>query len=147
MSGPMSVNIGLLILRVGIGAAFMFYGIPKLIGGPGEWAGLGQAMGSLGISFAPAFWGFMAAISMALGGLLLIIGLMVRPAAAFMCATMLVATLMHLRVGDPATNTLHAAEMALVFLALVFTGAGRYHLPCPLCSGSSAAGASASAER
>ncbi len=145
MTGPIAIHVGLLILRLGIGAAFMFYGIPKLLGGPDKWAGLGQAMGSVGITFAPAFWGFMAAISMALGGLLLILGLAVRPAAALMCATMLVATLMHLRAGDPASNTLHAAEMALVFLALVFTGAGRYHLPCPLCRGGACKSAAESA--
>ena len=90
-------------------------------------------MGNLGIHFAPAFWGFMAAFSEGIGGLLLIVGLLVRPAAAMLVFTMFVAALMHMNL--PPENSAsglkgakYAIEMGIVFLALVFTGAGRFSL-------------------
>ena len=51
-------DLGLLILRVGIGIMFLFHGLPKLTGGPAFWGQLGMATNFLGIGFAPAFWGF-----------------------------------------------------------------------------------------
>ena len=55
---------GLLFLRIGLGAIFLMHGIPKLIGGPGTWRGLGKALGAVGIhfgdplSFMTTFFGF-----------------------------------------------------------------------------------------
>ncbi len=54
-------DIGLLILRVGIGIMFMSHGLPKLIAGPDKWLILGGTMNALGIDFTPMAWGFMAA--------------------------------------------------------------------------------------
>jgi putative oxidoreductase len=118
----------MLLLRIGIGLFFLGHGIPKLLGGPEKWAALGGAMGNIGISFTPTFWGFMAAISEALGGLLLILGLLVRPAAALMFFTMLIATIMHLKTGGGFGKVSHPGEMAVVFLALLVAGGGRYGL-------------------
>jgi putative oxidoreductase len=50
-------DVGLLLLRVGIGLSYMGYGAPKLSGGPPIWEELGQAMRFLGITFAPTAWG------------------------------------------------------------------------------------------
>jgi len=63
-------DLGLLILRVGLGVMMMTHGIPKLAGGPAEWARVGGAMGRLGVHFAPTFWGLMAASSETFGGFL-----------------------------------------------------------------------------
>ena len=71
---------GLLILRIGLGIMFILHGLPKMMGGPEQWAGLGMAMGNLGITFAPAFWGFMAAFAELVGGICLLLGIMLRPA-------------------------------------------------------------------
>ena len=46
-------NTGLLIMRVGIGILFIYHGYPKITGGPETWSGVGAAMGTFGISFAP----------------------------------------------------------------------------------------------
>jgi putative oxidoreductase len=62
-------NTGLLITRVGLGAMFIFHGYPKLMGGPEGWAGLGASTKFIGITFAPVFWGFTAALVETLGGL------------------------------------------------------------------------------
>ncbi len=45
---------GLLFLRVGLGIMFVLHGWPKMFGGLKQWAGLGMAMGNLGIGFAAA---------------------------------------------------------------------------------------------
>ncbi|MDX1763979.1 MAG: DoxX family protein [bacterium] len=118
---------GILFLRIGLGIAFLFHGVPKLLGGPGAWAGLGSAaMAPLGISFAPAAWGLMAALSETVGGLLLILGLLFRPACLLLAITMMVALNMHVSKGDPFKVYSHAMEAGIVFLALTLIGPGRF---------------------
>lgn len=119
-------DIGLLILRIGIGASFLFiHGLPKVLGGPEKWEGLGRAMETFGIAFTPVFWGFMAAITEALGGLLLAVGLGTRFVCVFLTVVMIVAAGMHLNAGDGLAGASHAIEVGLVFIAFIFTGAGR----------------------
>ncbi|MDD5155122.1 MAG: DoxX family protein, partial [Candidatus Omnitrophica bacterium] len=73
------LDIGLLILRIGIGSMFIYHGAPKIFGGPQMWTNVGlMAMPGLGIKFAPAFWGFMAGFSEFAGGILIILGLFFR---------------------------------------------------------------------
>ena len=123
-----AVDIGLLVLRVGIGVMFMVFGFPKLLGGPEKWAGLGQAMAAVGISFAPVFWGFMAAASEFFGGLCLVLGLLVRPFTFLLTITMVVATIMLVRGGAELVTFSHALNMAIVFAGLTLTGGGRHVL-------------------
>ncbi len=119
-------DIGLLILRVGLGISLFFHGYPKLEGGPELWAKLGGALGALGINFAPTFMGFMAAIAETLGGILLAVGLFTRPALFFILNTMIVATVMHMTQGDSFKVYSHALELSIVFLSLIFIGPGKY---------------------
>lgn len=121
-------HAGLFLLRLGIGLIFLAHGIPKLMAGPELWARLGMAMGNLGITFAPAFWGLMAALAEAGGGLLLVLGLGVRIAAGFLSFTMLVAVLMHVGKGDGFQVYSHALSMLVVFVSLAATGGGRWAL-------------------
>ena len=119
---------GLLLLRLGIGGMFMGHGWPKLAGGAAKWAKLGKAMTHLGIDFAPTLWGFLAATSELLGGLLLALGLLFRPATMALLGTMVVAATMHVSKGDGFGGASHAIEMAIVFLALLLIGPGKYVL-------------------
>lgn len=123
-----ATNTGLLILRIGIGIMFILHGIPKLAGGPATWDFLGSQMDIIGVGLGATFWGFMAALSESLGGLLLILGLFTRPAAFLMLFTMFMATLMHLTNGDGLKGASHAIELGIVFLAVILTGAGRFSL-------------------
>src|SRR5262245_13291062 len=111
-------DLGLLVLRVGIGAMFMAHGWPKLIGGPAKWETLGTATQVVGIAFAPVFWGFMAAIAELGGGLLLALGVAFRPACTLLLCTMIVASTKHLAQGDGFGKASHAIEAAILFLSL-----------------------------
>ncbi len=119
---------GLFILRLGIGIMFMFHGFPKLKAGPQEWVKLGGALSAVGINFAPAFMGFMAALSEFGGGILLILGLFTRPACLFLLSTMMVATMMHLKKGDSFLKYSHALEAGILFFSLLFIGPGKFSL-------------------
>ncbi len=89
-------DLGLLILRLGVGlSTAIFHGYGKIFGGPERWERIGGAMGNLGISFLPAFWGFMAAFSEFFCSIFLILGILFRPAALFLAFTMFIATLNH----------------------------------------------------
>jgi len=125
---------GLLVLRVGIGIMFMCHGFPKLTAGPETWTKLGGALSDMGVNFAPAFIGFMAAISEFGGGLLLAIGLLTRLACIFLLCTMVVATGMHLTNGDPFVKYSHALEAAILFFSLLFIGPGKISLDEKFCS-------------
>jgi putative oxidoreductase len=123
-------DYGLLLLRVGIGSMFVaVHGYPKLAGGVQVWAGLGRTFNSLwGISFAPAFWGFMAAISEFGGGLCLITGVLFRPACVFMLLTMSVAVAANIRGGYGFSGASQAFELGVLFLGLIFIGPGKFTL-------------------
>ncbi|MCK5427530.1 MAG: DoxX family protein [Thermodesulfovibrionia bacterium] len=121
-------NIGLLILRIGIGCMFLFHGAPKIFGGPEKWEQLGMAMSNVGIQFMPVFWGFMAAFSEFIGGICIILGLFFRPVCILLTITMIVAAAMHLGKGDGLRGASHAIEAGIVFLSLILIGPGKYSL-------------------
>lgn len=121
-------DAGLLVLRIGLGAMMIFHGYPKLIGGPENWAQLGTSAKFVGLNFAPTFWGLMAALAEAAGGILIILGLWFRPAAIFLTLNMIVASAMHLGKGDGLMEASHAIELAFVFAGLIFIGPGKYSI-------------------
>lgn len=121
-----SIKTALFLIRVGFGIIFIFHGFPKIAGGVDTWTWLGESMGLVGLGFAPAFWGFMAAISEFVGGILLVLGLLTRPAALLMAFTMLIAAIMHITGGDDLNTILHPLKGFVVFIALLYGGPGKY---------------------
>lgn len=117
---------GILLLRIGIGVSMMFHGVPKLMAGPELWTGLGSAMGNLGITFAPTFWGFMAAFAESVGGLLFALGLFFRPVSLMLVFNMIVAMLMHIMQGDGFALWGHALDLFIIFTGMLFIGPGKY---------------------
>ena len=119
---------GLLLLRLGLGVLFLYYGWPKLAGGPERWLGLGRAMGALGVTALPTLWGLLAALSEFGGGLCLVLGLFFRPACLLMATTLAVAVNWHFARGEGLAGASHALEVGIVFLTLALIGPGRYSL-------------------
>ena len=125
-------DAGLLIIRLGVGASMlMFHGYGKITGGPEAWEKLGGAMNSLGITFQPVFWGFMAAFSESVCSALIMLGILFRPAAFLLTSTMAVAVLRHLALPPGAagagwSGASHALELLTVYAGLFLIGPGRY---------------------
>ena len=119
-------DIGLLILRLGIGMMFMYHGWPKISGGLVTWTKLGAAVGNFGITFAPAFWGFMAAFAEFGGGLLLLLGLFFRIASILLTLTMIVAISTKFASGVGFAGAAQPIELGILFFSLIWIGPGRY---------------------
>lgn len=131
-NSPLNRNLGLLIIRIGIGLSLVvFHGYGKLAGGPETWAAIGGAMKYVGIGFAPTFWGFMAAFAEFVCSILIILGVLFRPAAVALAFTMLVGILHHLNlpIDSPSfgwSGASHALELFCVYVGLYLTGPGKY---------------------
>ncbi|MBU1694955.1 MAG: DoxX family protein [Verrucomicrobia bacterium] len=118
-------NLGLLLLRVFVGAAMMTHGIPKIMGGPEFWAKVGGVMAKIGVPGPAVAWGFMAAMAEGVGSFLLLLGAFTTISSFLIVFTMSVAAFVAHSADPFATR-----EMALLylFIALFFLlkGAGRY---------------------
>ena len=132
LSNENAKDIGLLIIRLGIGTSMLiFHGQEKLMGGPEVWAKIGGSMKMLGIIFLPAFWGFMAAFAESIGSVLIMLGILFRPATALLAFTMLIAVLTHMNLSswvfDPDwKDASHSIELLVVYIGLFLVGPGRF---------------------
>ncbi|MEO0510770.1 MAG: DoxX family protein [Verrucomicrobiota bacterium] len=124
-------DLGILILRVGIGVMFIFHAIPKLMGGPAGWEGLAR----FGLPFLPEgfiaiAFGFAAMATELAGGLLLALGKFHRITCAALAGVMLVAATTKISsvtgIKDFAQNMGWPLELMIVFVALFFMGPGRF---------------------
>ena len=128
---PQSKDLGLLVLRVGIGIMFIFHGLPKLMGGPEGWEGLAQyGLPLLPEGLISIIFGLFAVIAELGGGVLLVLGMYTRIACLALIATMAVAMTTHLGevtgIGNFAKTLGWTIELIVVFTALLFTGPGRF---------------------
>ncbi len=120
-------DAGLLVFRLGFGLGFLFFhGWDKLVGGPERWQGVGSAMSSLGIDFGHTFWGFLAAFSESIGGLMIAAGLFYRPIVMLLAFTMFVATFRHIATGEGSPR--HAFKNLFVLIGLMPMGPGKYSI-------------------
>lgn len=101
----------------------VLHGWSKITGGPAMWQNVGETMSLLGIGFGWTFWGFMAAFSEFVCGLLVAVGFLTRLASFFLVSTMSVAAFSHI-VGEDSPEM--AFIYGLVFLALLVVGPGDY---------------------
>jgi putative oxidoreductase len=117
------------VLRVLLGLTLVFaHGLPKVME-PERWENTGRAMASIGITFMPVFWGFMAGATELLAGILFLIGLAVRPSAALMVFVMFVAAAQSvMTVGNLGGGRAHPVDFAAGAIALMILGAGAYSL-------------------
>ncbi|TCC04591.1 DoxX family protein [Kosakonia quasisacchari] len=119
-------DFGRLLLRLMVGGLMLFHGLHKLIGGIDGIAGMLVAKGF------PGFIAYGVLIGEVLCPILIILGVLTRPAALGLAFTMIVAWLL---VGVGKTGSLDATgawaieSMVYYFIAalvVAFIGAGRY---------------------
>jgi putative oxidoreductase len=125
-------GFGLTVVRILVGIIFVAHGSQKLFGAFGGYGleGTGQYMASLGLT--PGY--LMALLSGSaefFGGLGLVVGLLARPAAAVLAATLVVAIFsVHISHGLFMAN--NGSEFALALLggviAVLIEGAGKFSL-------------------
>ena len=119
-------------LRVGAGIIFSAHGAQKLFGWYGGYGLKGTAGWMSSIGLEPGMlMASMAGGAEFFGGLLLIAGLFVRPAALMLAITMVVAIAMvHLQNGLFMTNNGYEFGLALLVISvgLIFRGAGSLSL-------------------
>lgn len=121
-------DFGKLLLRLAVGGLMLFHGLHKLIGGVD---GISAMLVAKGL---PGFIAYGVLVGEVVAPILLILGILTRPAALVLAFTMIVAWLM---VGLGETAALEktgawAIESLVYFfaaaLAIAFMGAGKYAL-------------------
>jgi putative oxidoreductase len=121
-----SMSTGALIIRGILGTVMFAHGAQKVLGWWGG-GGMEKTLAGMGQKF-PEILVYAAAYSEFLGGALLLIGLMTRPAAIFVAITMIVASMQHLAGGFFAGNKgmEFPLTLAMMSIAVFFFGPGKY---------------------
>ena len=120
---PLRPDLGLLILRLGVGSFLLFaHGLPKLLAAADKAAHFPDP---LRIGHVPSF--VLAAGAESLGALLVALGLFTRPTALTALITMLVAGLVQ-HAPDPWAKKELALLYAVPFATLLLAGAGTWSL-------------------
>lgn len=132
-TSPALLDLGLLMLRVFIGVCFVVHALGKLgLVGSGNMSGFSSWLAELGVPYATA-QAYVAMLSELVGGSLLAVGLLTRPAALLLVATMIVAGKVgHRGAGYLITNDPPGAEytinLAVVCAVVALFGPGGYSL-------------------
>jgi putative oxidoreductase len=121
-------DAGLLFLRIGLGLGMAWHGYNTLLGGDPPGSGMNSFIEAIENVLAwpfPEFFAYLAKGGELLGGLLLVLGLLTRPALLLLSGILGVAAFVFLS-GAP----LGERELALLYLVgclfLLWVGPGRY---------------------
>jgi putative oxidoreductase len=121
------INVGLLILRLGIGVMFLAHGKQKIFGGMEGFSGMIKELG-----FTPVlFWASLAGYTELIGGILLILGVAPRISAGMLFILIVVAALkVHLAKGFflSSGGFEYTFVIACACLAIILSGAGKIAL-------------------
>ena len=137
---PRSASVGLFFVRIVVGLAFVFHGLPK-IQHPTTWMGshMLTVPWSGGAMFGPLPPWLQALVAVVefFGGIALVFGFLTRLAALGLCIDMIVAFFFaELPRGTPFVSGGHSLEPSLTYLVVSFmlllTGAGAVSLDAML---------------
>ena len=118
-----TADAGLLALRIGVAAIFIFNGYMKV----SNLSGTAAMFGAMGFA---AFWAYLVSFVELLGGIAMLIGIYTRFFAALLTITMIVAIYV---VHSDLMMVMTPFSVFWSVLALTFAGAGRFSLDRKLC--------------
>jgi len=112
--------LALLVMRLVMGAIMIDHGYHKVFGGMHAFVGMITSMG------LPAWTAYLSAFTEFLGGLMVLVGLFTRIAAAGICIDLCVAVLkVHLHKGLIGSGAMELPlAVAAIAFALIFFGSG-----------------------
>lgn len=120
-------DLGVLVLRLSFGFQLVKVSWPYAVD-PGKQAEFMNYLQTLGFPF-PTVGAYLSVYTEFVGGILLLIGLWVRPAALLLVINFTVAFFMaHIAIDDTYQNTFPSANLVAVNLFLLINGAGKYSL-------------------
>lgn len=120
---PRSVSIGLLLLRIVVGVAFVFHGYPKILHATTWMGSRPLVMPTTGeaLLVVPPWLQATAAAVEFFGGIALVVGLLTRLAGLALCIDMVVAYVFsELPHGTPFVGPGHTLEPNLTYLVVGF---------------------------
>ena len=126
--------MGLLIIRIAMGAVLALAGYNKFMGGEATLHAVGANIKYIGMdvgtqNISTLFFGVVAAGVELGGGIFLMAGILYRTSAVMLFLTMLVATLMMLDTSNgDITKFGYPMVVGLTMLGLLFTGPGKLSL-------------------
>ncbi|MDF2565737.1 MAG: DoxX [Massilibacillus sp.] len=125
-------DYALLVFRIILGGMFIWHGFPKIMGGVEGWTALGKSLSVVGITFAPAMFGFFSAISEFVGGICFVLGLFYRIASFLLFSNLMVAFLTQMLAGKGLPKASQSLEDGASFLAAIAIGPGKFSLDAKL---------------
>jgi putative oxidoreductase len=135
---PHATDLGLLLLRLGLGVVFLAHGINHIIGG-GKIAGTGRWFDSLGMR-PGILHAWVASLTEAGAGLLLALGLLTSLAGAGVVGVMVVALITnHIKNGffifRPGEGYEYVVTLLLLGIVIATAGPGAWSLDAHIASG------------
>lgn len=120
---PFAREQAVALVRIWLGAMMIMHGYGKVFGGMERFT---ESVAKLGLPM-PEFFAWAAALSEFAGGIALILGLAMRPAAAMIFCTMAVAAFIR-HADDPFKNKELPLTYLVISVALFLIGPGPYSL-------------------
>jgi len=128
------LNVSLLLLRCTVGLILFVAGAGKVFGWFGGF-GLQTTLGYFATSGIPAFWAYVSCFTELIGGFLLIIGFLTRPAAFALFINMMVAVIVTGPKGFFAGGAAYPFTLMICSLVILLIGPMAYSLDALLSKG------------
>lgn len=125
---PVLQQLGLTIIRIGLGVILTIFGCQKLMSGTTNLAQIGSAVGLFGITWGYLWWGYAAALTELCGGLAFAFGFHTRIVAIPIACLLIVALRFHLQNNDPFMKWACALLCLCVVAGIFIAGSGIYSL-------------------
>ena len=124
-AGERQMNMGLLLMRLGIAVTLLVYALPKLLGGARQWAQVGKDLQFLQADFPFQWAGLVLLLFQVLGSIGMLTGGLFRISAVLLTTVYTLYFINFFTIGYK-TLPLYAAALACVCIGLMITGPGRF---------------------